>query len=448
MTLNKRINLIIFFGIFFTFLISISLSFILIKKIAYNKFMQKLTLIGNEISKTSTISLLLHDIKLMKDRVDTYIKDKDISGITIFDKSNKIIYSNGKIGEKYIDFPIILKFNVSQLEEKKEKILGIVRIYYTETYFEKELLKIFIIILLISISGLVIISFIIYYVLQRALNDPLKRLMHLIQIIKKGNFNVKMEIKGAPEIIELANTFQDMAESLNQKNIELKKTYELMAEHKTLAELGKFAMIVAHEIKNPLGIIKGASQVFKKAEVDEETKKEMLLYIEDEVKRLDNLVKDFMAISKTKNPELKEINIKNFIQNLSEKLKLMFPEIDIIIDYKCEKQEKYTDIELLTQIISNLIKNSVEANANKINIYCFEENNKWCINIKDNGNGIPENELDKIFEPFFTKKTKGTGLGLVIVNNYVKLLKGNISVKSEVSVGTEFKICFAEDIDG
>ena len=92
MSLNKKINLIVFFGIFFTFLISILLSFILIQKITYAKFIQKLNLIGNEISKTSTISLLLHDTRLIKNRVDSYIKDKDISGITIYDKSGKIIY--------------------------------------------------------------------------------------------------------------------------------------------------------------------------------------------------------------------------------------------------------------------------------------------------------------------------------------------------------------------
>ncbi len=445
MTLSKKINLIVFFGIFFTFLLSISISFILIKKITYKKFIQKLNLIGNEISKTSTISILLHDSNLIKNRVDTYKNDKDISGIFIYDSNNKIIYSTGNKTKKFLDFPIILNFNINQLSTKKRKNIGKVRIFYTENYLEKEIYKIFIIILGILLIGLCGLMIIIYFVLNNALNTPLKKLMKLIKNIKLGNFNIKFEIKGSPEIIEVGKTLQDLAESLNQKNIELKKSYELMAEHKTLAELGKFSMIIAHEIKNPLGIIKGACQIFKKKDVDYNTKLEMLQFIEEEVRRLDLLVKDFMAISKIKNPELHNIDIKNFLNNLIEKLKLMFSNVKIKANINCSNSKK-TDETLLAQIITNLIKNSVEAMAQNIEISCFERDKKWYIIVKDDGKGISKNEIDKIFEPFFTKKEKGTGLGLVIVKNYVKLLNGDITVKSKIRYGTEFIISFPEEI--
>ncbi len=447
MRLSKKINLIVFFGIFFTFIISISLSFILIKKITYKKFIQKLNLIGNEISKTSTISILLHDKNLIKNRVESYSNDRDISGIYIFDNNKNVIYSTGKKTKKFVIFPIILNYGISNLEKKFSKKIGEVKIYYTESYLEKEIFKIFIAILIIMAIGLITIVIIIYYVLNNALTVPLKKLMDLIATIKKGEFKIKTNIQASPEIVEVAATLKDLAESLNQKNIELKRSYELMSENKTLAELGKFAMVVAHEIKNPLGIIKGASQIFKKENIDNETKLEMLQFIEEEVERLDNLVKDFMAISKSREPYLKKINIKNFFQNLTEKLRLMFPNIEIIANINCSNIKK-TDEVLLNQIITNLIKNSVEANSNKIEISCFEIDKKWVIKIKDNGKGISKKELDKIFEPFYTNKEKGTGLGLVIVKNYVKLLHGTINVKSEIGEGTEFQISFQEAVNG
>ncbi len=443
MKLSQKINLIVFFGIFFTFIISISLSFILIKKITYKKFIQKINLIGNEISKTSTISILLHDKNLIKNRVESYSHDRDISGIYIFDNKRNIIYSIGEKTKKFVIFPIILNYGVNNLEKNFSKKIGEVKIYYTESYLEKEIFNIFIAIFIIMALGLGTIVIVIYYVLNNALTIPLKQLMDLIATIKKGEFNIKSNIKASPEIVEVAETLKDLAESLNQKNIELKRSYELMAEHKTLAELGKFAMVVAHEIKNPLGIIKGASQIFKKENIDTETKLEMLQFIEEEVERLDNLVKDFMAISKSKEPYLKEIDIKNFLENLVEKLKLMFSNVKIIANINCSNLKKIDDV-LLSQILTNLIKNSVEANANKIEISCFEKDKKWVIKIKDNGKGISKEELNKIFEPFYTNKEKGTGLGLVIVKNYVKLLNGFINVKSEIGKGTEFQISFQE----
>ncbi len=438
MSLSKRINLIVLIGLIFTFLISIVLNYVILNRIIKNRFLQKIYLIGNELSRTSKIALLLHDKEIIKMRTKWYENDRDIKGIIFYDKMGKIFYKQGKFSGKFIDFDIKVTFSDSP------KTLGKVRIWYSESFYKIQLIKIFSVILIILSVGFIIIAFIISKLIRKSVINPVNNLIKFVKQIENGNFNLNLNAENVGEISILANAFKNMAVSLEKKNRELKKSYEIMAEHKTLAELGKFGMMVAHEIKNPLGIIKGATQVLKKDEVSQEVKEEMINFIEDEVKRLDTLVREFMAISKTKNPELKKIDIKEFFENLVEKINLLSPDVNIITEFKCEKKYKWTDPELLTQIITNLIKNSIEAEATTINLFCYEQNNSWIIEISDNGIGINENEIEKIFEPFYTKKDKGTGLGLVIVNNYVKLLNGKISVKSKKGKGTEFKLIFPE----
>jgi len=420
-----------------TFIIIIFADYIILNKVVKSRFIEKLTIIGNEIAKTSTISILLHDKKIIEMRTTSYLSDRDIIGIKIYKKNRLLFYSVGKDKGKYIDFPIKINLNLNN------RAIGNVRIFYTEKYYKEKILKIFGLLSSITFLGFLIISLIVYRLIKKWIGDPLKTLIEYIKELQKGKFDINIRLKGIPEIEMLAEAFQNMTKALDSMNKKLKKSYEIMAQQKTLADMGKFGMMVAHEIKNPLGIIKGAVQVYKKENIDEDTKIEMLNYIEDEVSRIDSLIKDFMNITKLKKPVFEEVNLKRFFDNLIEKFRIEKSGINFKI-YISEDVNKITDEQILNYIFFNLIKNSIEANADTVEIKYFENDEFWKINIKDNGEGMDKDTLKNIFEPFYTTKSTGTGLGLVIVNNYVKLLNGQINVKSEKNKGTEFEIIFSK----
>jgi signal transduction histidine kinase len=236
-----------------------------------------------------------------------------------------------------------------------------------------------------------------------------------------------------------------MINSLKESRERLAESYEKLSKQKSLAELGKFSLVIAHEFKNPLGIIKGALDVIEKENVSEEIKEKMLGYSHEEIKRLDNLIKEFLTIQKPQEPKISECDLKSLLSNIIEKMKLRFPTVSIELAMEPENFFVKTDSFIIERIIINLIKNSIEASADSILIVCIEEKLFWEISVIDNGCGIEEEKLDKIFEPFFTTKKEGTGLGLVIVSQMIASLNGFVKVDNNKDKGLTFKIYFNKD---
>ena len=234
--------------------------------------------------------------------------------------------------------------------------------------------------------------------------------------------------------------------------LEAKKDEQFKLEK--LAAIGQMTAGVAHEIKNPLNTISVSAQTLRKGSLNREENFELMDYIVKEVDRLDNLLKDFLKLSKTIDIKIETVEVGTLF---SKTITAVETKNNNHIKIKCDCQKRIflrTDPGLLYQVLLNLGLNSIDAikeRCKKDEIFncpdgllSFSTENlsdKILIKIQDNGTGIPEEKLNTIFNPFFTTKEEGTGLGLSIAHNIITNLGGTISVNS-FNNKTEFSISF------
>ncbi len=400
------------------------------------KFHEKIDIIGNEFSKAASLALLLNRKEILYKRAEATLKDKDIVGVKVYDEKGVEIISSGGTSSYKKSYPLVVRqlSTESFFDEEKIKNFGSVEIFYTRENIKNLMLKILLLSIFISFVIMITAFLFAYMVLNKTFINPLlfwrenlENEDKLLAFIKKQK-NIM-----APEIEDIYNVYTSMLHRL-------KENYQKIVQQKSLAEIGKFSLTIAHEIKNPLGIIKGAIDILKKDTIEPKVKREMISYIEEEVVRIDKLVRGFLSMSKNVNVTLKEENIKILLDKIVDKSKINFNNINFQVD--ADDFNVNTDAEVLSHILENLIKNSVEADSQTIKITARNYNSIFKIDLTDDGKGIKIEDCEKIFEPFYTTKREGSGLGLTFVAKAVYQLDGKINVSPADNGGTTFILEF------
>ena len=211
----------------------------------------------------------------------------------------------------------------------------------------------------------------------------------------------------------------------------------------------EFVANVSHELKTPLTSIKGFSETLRYVD-DSETKNKFLDIIDKESERLTNLINDILILSNIENihkMESEYFNPGDVIENVLDMVKSQAYKKSIIIKYNdCFNSEILGSKDKFHQLAVNLIENAIKySNENGIvKIDLTLEEQYFVFKVKDNGIGIPKNDIPRIFERFYrvdkSRSTRGTGLGLAIVKHIVKLFNGELSVKSKVGIGSTFTV--------
>ncbi len=217
----------------------------------------------------------------------------------------------------------------------------------------------------------------------------------------------------------------------------------------SLASLTNLAANVAHEIKNPLGSISIHVQLVRKA-VERLTGADTcsickyLDVVDEEMERLNKIVVDFLFAVRPISFEFTALNINELIQDLAQFLSSEFEQAGITIDLDLVKDipQIQGDERFLRQMLINLLKNAKAAmeGGGIARLATRFDDETIRITVEDTGTGIPDEVLNKIFEPYFTTKIDGTGLGLTMVYKVVKGHGGDITVQSRPSLGTRFTV--------
>ncbi|MFF2752289.1 ATP-binding protein [Psychrobacillus sp. NPDC058041] len=215
----------------------------------------------------------------------------------------------------------------------------------------------------------------------------------------------------------------------------------------SLSTLGQLAASIAHEIRNPMTSLKGFTQLLYKTA--NEDGKRYLAVINDELQRMEEILTEFLQVSKPTNYKFCYFEMKDLIQ---EVVNFMAPQallknINLSINYGDTKESEISgDRSQLKQVFMNAIKNAIEAmpmggniNVNIAEGRDIQDNSFLCVSVEDQGYGIEEKNLEKIFNPFFSTKTGGTGLGLPHIYKVIESHGGTIEVDSSVGKGTVFK---------
>jgi signal transduction histidine kinase len=208
-----------------------------------------------------------------------------------------------------------------------------------------------------------------------------------------------------------------------------------------LAALGEMVAGVSHEIKNPLGIIQSTSELLTSMPNADEKQKKLSRVITEESIRLNRIVTDFLDFARPHKLNLNECHIEEVIR---KNISFFKPELEgkgiVVYDKMNGRSFKLqADDDLLYRALMNLFLNSIQAieNAGSITVNVEEEKGGYRIEIEDTGCGITKENMKKIFNPFFTTKDKGTGLGLPIVRKIIEGHQGTIDVESQEDSGTK-----------
>jgi two-component system NtrC family sensor kinase len=241
--------------------------------------------------------------------------------------------------------------------------------------------------------------------------------------------------------------FGELSDAFNSMQRKLKESQQQLIFKEKLISIGKLAAGVAHELNNPLtGILSFSESLLMEADEDDLKRKDYNV-IREEALRCRTIVKNLLDFTRQEVPELKAVNINKPIQQIVEIVKRQekFSKIKINQELSDILPDVLIDVGQIKQVLLNLLINAAEAISDDgvidISTRSLKIRNMIEIEVKDSGKGISDQNLDKIFEPFFsTKGGKTNGLGLSISQEIIKNQNGEIKVESKIGEGTKFFI--------
>lgn len=255
--------------------------------------------------------------------------------------------------------------------------------------------------------------------------------------LEKDFSNLLPEMPG--DLGQVASAVNRMALALQEKEQLTKK----LERSKRLAVLGRTVTEIAHELRNPVSVVQATAELMESKVKDEELK-ECLGMINKQLEKQNNLISDLLNFGRPSAVEIGPININDLINEAISVVDPLLEQNNIVLEYDSEEflPEIAGDKEKLMQVFMNLIMNSIHAmpEGGTLTLDSYIKDDFVCIDVSDTGEGIPQEYLADIFEPFYSRKAGGSGLGLAISKKIIEIHSGKIKVECKDSV-TKFTIC-------
>ena len=265
-----------------------------------------------------------------------------------------------------------------------------------------------------------------------------------MEIQKDKDGRIPLSISVAPLRDEKG---QEMGSVLLIKDLrEIRDLQEKVHRSERLASLGRLAAGVAHEIRNPLSSIKGFAQYFVKRFSGQSEEQGYASVMVREVDRLNRVITELLDFAGPKEPHRERHSLEAVAE---QALKLLAPDLEarkvvLVKDYEPGLPAVSVDRDRISQVFINILLNALESmeagGEIRLSLRRCGPPPAVEVSVADTGAGIPEGDLEKVFEPFFSRKRKGTGLGLAIVHQIVESHRGDIKVESQPGKGTTFRI--------
>ncbi|MBN1385200.1 MAG: response regulator [Elusimicrobia bacterium] len=274
---------------------------------------------------------------------------------------------------------------------------------------------------------------------------------NIVCIMMTGNTNIETTIdslRGGAQDYLLKPI--DLNHLVNITKKAVKKLRILQAQllkSERLAALGKMAAVVAHEIRNPIASIRASAQrISKQFSASDLGNNKYIRYIIEETDRLGSVVKNILTFSKSPEPHLIPNDINKLINDVLYFLSAEIKLAKVKITKKLEQSLPMVsfDQSLIRQVLLNIFQNALffmsYRDKKELKVATMKRGSNVVVEISDTGSGIPKENMVKIFEPFFSTKPSGTGLGLATSQKIIKSHNGDLQVESEPDYGTTFKI--------
>ncbi|MBI5634252.1 MAG: response regulator [Nitrospirae bacterium] len=436
---------------------------------------------------------------MLKTAIEGVIRSKDVTSIRILDLQDRLLFEHGKgeitagdfgrlPGSKEVmemrgrnDDLLVLRSRKKILfttpvfierpsyaeeflylgidEASQQELIGYVQVVIDRSYHEKKIRKIIMTDIAISLFFLLIGGSLIYWHIRKR-TKPLVSLMNAVRSFGAGHALEKVPVQSRDEVGKLSHAFNEMAESLLQKEAERQRLETQFRQAQKMEAVGTMAGGIAHDFKNILTAISGFSSLAKMSLEKDDPAREYVEHILTSSSRASALVQSLLAFSRQQVISPKAVDLNTIVANVEKMLlRLIREDIRLVIAHSHERLMVMVDSGQIDQILMNLSTNARDAmpeggtlsiatgsaQLQEDSFQNFEVTKPGMyalISVSDTGTGMNKETLKKIFDPFFTTKEvgRGSGLGLASVYGIVKQHRGYIDVKSEVGQGTVFSI--------
>jgi two-component system NtrC family sensor kinase len=436
-----------------------------------------------------TLKVSLEKISLSKetgyvqDLIDAVEEHEKTLGLIVYDQKEDRVFRSNSLKEgiepylelikssirddrteeqfgKYKKMPVFLY--AFPLKNKRGKIYGGVTILQQTSFMEQDIRRakwtIFIVILILIGGTVALVAFL----TRRWITHPISQLMVGIDRLAKGNLNTQIDVKSGDELSELAKAFNQMAVDLKeaQKRIieEAETKLELersLRQSEKLAIIGQLASGLAHEIGTPLNIIGGRAELMERRLDDKEGSQKNLDIIVQQTERITKIIQQLLGFVRKKKPEQKTLKINTLLEATIDFLdhQIQKQEVNVVREIGDHLPPVMGDPDQLQQVFLNLILNAVQsmpkggslrlsASCERISKEGLENGQQpyVVVSVIDTGFGMEKEVVQNVFNPFFTTKDTGTGLGLMVSQGIVQDHEGWIDVQSELGKGSTFRV--------
>jgi len=392
-----------------------------------------------EVAGIDTVTIFFGDLRVATNVMTE--QGKRAVGTRISEAVHKVVLSEGRdyVGRAYVVNEWFIT-RYAPLRDSRGTVVGSLYVGARESVFlhlvnNFNRRMVLIALVCILLAGVIALP------IARVVLRPIDDLVRATERIAEGDMSVRVDARGNGELDVLGRSFNHMVETLN-------RTQEELLNKEKLASMGQLAAGVAHEINNPLGSILLFADTLHREAAGNDRQREDLKMIVQETLRCKKIVSDLLNFAREQDVLAQESDVNDIVQQAINSVSHQpsFAQVQIVRNFDSELPRIQADPSQLVQVFVNLLNNSAEAmpEGGTITLETRRMDHQQSVEIAvtDTGGGIPEQNLGKLFNPFFTTKPlgKGTGLGLSIVYGIIKMHRGQISVKSQLGTGTTFTI--------
>ena len=301
-------------------------------------------------------------------------------------------------------------------------------------------------ILVAAVFCAVLLCFVLLSVLLVLIERPLEELMGTIARVRRGDLSARVDFsKREDDIGQLGRQFNEMVQQLDVNRLEIAELHKReMARAEHLATLGELAAGLAHEIRNPLAGIAGVVDIMGKELPAASPSRAVIGEVQIEILRIQAILNDLLSYARPRPPNFHPANLNTTVEQavVLSRQQVRTKPIQVNFEQSAALPSVEHDPALIQQVILNLLLNGIQAisGAGEVRVAILRDHDSAVVQVSDTGRGISAEALPRIFKPFFTTRSEGTGLGLSLANSIVQSHGGRIEVSSTLGKGTQFKV--------
>jgi len=439
------------------------------------------------IGQTTKVSLeksgLLNDSEYVQELIDSIEKYEKTVGVLVYRQGKDFVFRTRSLEEEYEPYVELIKRSVKEdrpierfgthqgfpvfsysfpLHDRSGRSIGGVSILQHTSLIEEdiEISKWGFLAIFVLIGGTVTL---VLFGTRKWIHRPISRLMEGIKAMARGQLDTHIELKSRDELSELSQAFNQMAVDLKEARERMIREAETRLElerslrqSEKLATIGQLASGLAHEIGTPLNIIGGRVELTKRRLEDKEEAQKNLDIISNQTTRITKIIQELLGFVRKKKTGEVPVSVGAILETTLEFVDHQIRKQQVTVLKEVEENLPLVtgDPDQVQQVFLNLILNAIQSMPNggtlrvsvsskftsKKGLDDDQRKHYVLVSIADTGTGMEKEVIQNIFNPFFTTKDKGTGLGLTISQGIIQDHEGWIDVESEIGKGSTFKV--------